>query len=105
MTAQDLANVSRKTISKTKTPYSVLYDENYKIAELFDVLYTPEKKTTDFYEKHLGDDFKKSRSDESGRLPVSATYILDENQKLILAKKYLSEYKKYKAKDLIRLVG
>lgn len=72
-----------KTISKTKTSYSVLYDENYKIAELFDVLYTPEKKTIDFYEKHLGDDFKKSRSDESGRLPVSATYILDENQKII----------------------
>ncbi|ENV17967.1 MULTISPECIES: hemerythrin domain-containing protein [Acinetobacter] len=34
-----------------------------------------------------------------------ALKILDENQKLILAKKYLSEYKKYKAKDLIRLVG
>ncbi|MFY1048316.1 redoxin domain-containing protein [Chryseobacterium sp. GP-SGM7] len=72
-----------KTISKTKTTYSVLYDENYRIAELFDVLYMPEKKTIDFYEKHLGDDFKKSRSDDSSRLPVSATYILDENQKII----------------------
>lgn len=72
-----------KTISKTKTQYSVLYDENYRIAELFDVLYTPEKKTLDFYENRLGDDFKKSRSDNSGRLPVSATYILDENQKII----------------------
>lgn len=72
-----------KTVSKTKTSYSVLFDENYKIAELFDVLYTPEKKTIDLYEKHLGDDFKKSRSDDSSRLPVSATYILDENQKII----------------------
>ncbi|MDF2552944.1 MAG: hypothetical protein K0R77_2219 [Chryseobacterium sp.] len=72
-----------KTVNKTKTAYSVLYDENYKIAELFDVLYTPEKKTLDFYEKQLGDDFKKSRSDDSGRLPVSATFILDENQKII----------------------
>ena len=72
-----------KTIDKTKTSYSVLYDENYKIAELFDVLYIPERKTLDLYEKHLGDDFKKSRSDETGRLPVSATYILDENQKII----------------------
>jgi len=72
-----------KTISKTKTSYFVLFDENYKIAELFDVLYTPEKKTIDLYEKHLGDDFKKSRSDDSSRLPVSATYILDENQKII----------------------
>lgn len=72
-----------KTISKTKTSYSVLFDENYKIAELFDVLYTPEKKTIDLYEKHLGNDFKKSRSDDSSRLPVSATYILDENQKII----------------------
>lgn len=72
-----------KTINKTKTTYSVLHDENYIIAELFDVLYTPEKKTLDFYEKHLGDDFKKSRSDDSERLPVSATFILDENQKII----------------------
>lgn len=72
-----------KTIRKTKTEYSVLYDENYRIAEIFDVLYTPEKKTLDLYENRLGDDFKKSRSDDSGRLPVSATYILDENQKII----------------------
>jgi hypothetical protein len=59
-----------------------LYDENYKIAELFDVLYIPEKNFR-FLRKTLGDDFKKSRSDDSGRLPVSATYILDENQKII----------------------
>jgi len=72
-----------KTVDKTKTSYSVLFDENYKIAELFDVLYTPEKNTIDLYEKHLGNDFKKSRSDDSSRLPVSATYILDENQKII----------------------
>ena len=72
-----------KTINKTKTEYSVLYDNNYKIATLFDGLYIPEKNTLDFYESKLGDDFKESRSDNSGRLPVSATYILDENQKII----------------------
>ena len=82
----------KKMINRTKTTYSVLYDENYKIIELFDVLYTPEKKILDFYESQLGDDFKKSRFDDSGRLPVSATYIIDENQK-ILWRHFSTDYK------------
>jgi len=71
-----------KTIQKTKTNYTVLYDEGYKIAEAFDVLYTPDTKTLDFYNSRLKDDFAKSRSDNSGRLPVSATFIIDENKKI-----------------------
>lgn len=71
-----------KTINKTKTNYTVLYDKDYKIAELFDVLYTPDQKTLDFYNSRLKDDFKNSRSDQSGRLPVSATFILNENHEI-----------------------
>jgi hypothetical protein len=36
---------------------------------------------------------------------MKAGKILDENQKITLAKKYLSEYKKYKAKEIMRLIG
>ncbi|NIF03818.1 redoxin domain-containing protein [Chryseobacterium sp. Tr-659] len=71
-----------KTISKTKTDYTVLYDEGYKIAEAFDVLYTPNSETLGFYTSRLKDDFTKSRSDNSGRLPVSATFILNENKEI-----------------------
>lgn len=81
-----------KTLSKTKTGYTVLYDEGYKIAEAFDVLYTPDSKTLDFYNSKLQDQFTKSRSDNSGRLPVSATYILDEN-KVISWRHFNPDYK------------
>ncbi|MCD1115890.1 redoxin domain-containing protein [Chryseobacterium turcicum] len=71
-----------KTIEKTNTKYTVLYDEGYKIAEAFDVLYTPDQKTLEFYNSKLKDDFANSRSDQSGRLPVSATFILNENKEI-----------------------
>lgn len=71
-----------KTISKTKTDYTVLYDEDYKIAEMFDVLYTPYQRTLDFYNSRIKSDFTDSRSDKSGRLPVSATFIIDENKEI-----------------------
>nr|WP_315025867.1 redoxin domain-containing protein [uncultured Chryseobacterium sp.] len=72
-----------KTINKTKTDYTVLYDEDYKIAEAFDVLYTPDSETLNFYTSRLKDDFTQSRSDTSGRLPVSATFILNEGKEII----------------------
>jgi len=72
----------KKTIKKTGTPYTVLYDEDYKIAQAFDVLYTPNKETLDFYNSKIKNDFTESRSDHSGRLPVSATFIINENKEI-----------------------
>ncbi len=59
-----------KTIDKTKTSYSVLYDENYKIAELFDVLYIPERKNFRPIRKTFRRRFqKKPFRRRAGRLP------------------------------------
>lgn len=80
-----------KTIEKTKTSYTVLYDEGYKIAETFDVLYTPDAKILDLYNAKV-EGFAVSRSDNSGRLPVSATFILDEN-KVISWRHFNPDYK------------
>ena len=90
-----------KTISKTKTGYTVLYDEGYKIAEAFDVLYTPDSKTLVAYTSKV-DGFATSRSDNSGRLPVSATYILDEN-KVISWRHFNPDYKeRASAEDILK---
>ncbi|OCA75522.1 hypothetical protein BBI00_14825 [Chryseobacterium arthrosphaerae] len=82
-----------KTLSKTKTDYTVLYDEGYKIAEAFDVLYTPDSETLNFYNSKLKDDFANSRSDHSGRLPVSATFIINEGKE-ITWRHFDTDYKK-----------
>ncbi|MEJ5050660.1 redoxin domain-containing protein [Chryseobacterium culicis] len=82
-----------KTLSKTKTDYTVLYDEGYKIAEAFDVLYTPDSETLNLYNSKLKEDFADSRSDHSGRLPVSATFILNESKE-ITWRHFETDYKK-----------
>ncbi|MET3537413.1 peroxiredoxin-like family protein [Chryseobacterium limigenitum] len=90
-----------KTLEKTKTGYTVLYDEGYKIAEAFDVLYTPDSKTLAAYTSKV-DGFTTSRSDNSGRLPVSATYILDEN-KVISWRHFNPDYKeRASAEDILK---
>lgn len=90
-----------KTLEKTKTSYTVLYDEGYKIAEVFDVLYTPYAKILDLYNSKV-EGFAESRSDNSGRLPVSATFILDEN-KVISWRHFNPDYKERAAiEDILK---
>ncbi len=90
-----------KTLEKTKTSYTVLYDEGYKIAEAFDVLYTPDAKILDLYNSKV-EGFAVSRSDNSGRLPVSATFILDENR-IISWRHFNPDYKERAAiEDILK---
>lgn len=66
-----------KTSKKTGAKFTLLYDEGYKISDAFDVTFTPEKKTRFIYNTALGADLKNAHSDDSERLPVPATFILN----------------------------
>ena len=57
----------------------MLYDSGYVIMKQFDVLFRPEESILSRYEKKFGDQLKTSHSDDSQRLPVPATFILDKN--------------------------
>ena len=69
----------KETIEKTKIEATILYDSGYVIMKQFDVLWAPKEKDLKKYSKYFGDTMKKSHSDDTQRLPVPATYILDEN--------------------------
>lgn len=62
---------------KTKAKFPLLYDENYSIMDSYKVTFTPPAATTLMYNVLLGAELKKSQSDESQRLPVPATYIIN----------------------------
>lgn len=67
----------KRTIEKTGAEFTIIYDEGYKIANAFDVLFLPSKATRLVYNTALGASLKESHSDDSEQLPIPATYIIN----------------------------
>jgi peroxiredoxin len=73
----------KKTILKTSITIPILYDENYKIMEDFDVAFLPARGLRFMYNTMLRADLKNAHSDDSQTLPVPATFIIDTDRKII----------------------
>jgi len=67
-----------KMTEKTGTEFTLLYDEDYKIANAYDVTFKPMSSQLFTYNVVLGAKLKNTHSDESQRLPIPATYIVDQ---------------------------
>ena len=72
-----------KMAEKTGAQFTLLYDEDYKIANAYDVTFKPTSMQLFTYNTILGGKLKKTHSDDSQRLPIPATYIV--NQKGIIS--------------------
>ncbi|TFH39128.1 MAG: AhpC/TSA family protein [Bacteroidia bacterium] len=73
----------KKTEEKTGASFRLLYDESYRIADAYDVTFTPEKKQLFVYNTVLNANLKEAQSDNSQRLPIPATYIIDKKGYII----------------------
>lgn len=71
-----------ETISKTNAGFTLLYDEGYKIGIDYNVLFIPKGTKKSMYNL-IGANLKQAHSDDSQRLPVPATYIIDKKGKVI----------------------
>ena len=67
----------QKTMLKTSITVPIIYDENYKIMEDFDVAFLPGKGLRIMYNTLLRANLKDAHSDDSQTLPVPATFIID----------------------------
>lgn len=72
-----------KTIKKTKADFTILYDEGYKISNIFDVTFLPSGNTRTAYNTLLGADLKNAHANDSQQLPVPATYIIGQDGKVV----------------------
>lgn len=88
----------QKTILKTNITVPIVYDENYKIMEQFDVAFVPSKGTKLIYNTVLRANLKKAHSDDSQTLPVPATFIIDTNS-MVEWKHFNRDYKKRASVD------
>ncbi len=73
----------QKMQDKTGAEFRLLFDNMYKIAEAYDVSFTPETKVLIKYNTLLNAELKKSQSDDSQRLPIPATYIINEEGTIV----------------------
>ena len=72
-----------KTALKTGANFSLIYDEGYKIADAYDVTFRPDSLTRMMYNTILKANLKEAHSDESERLPIPATYIVEPGGKIV----------------------
>ncbi len=71
-----------KMAEKTGAEFQLLYDEDYRIADAYDVTFKPDTKTLFVYNTMLGAKLKKTHSDDSQRLPIPATYLITSDGKI-----------------------
>ncbi len=72
-----------KMEEKTGAKFSLLYDEDYKISDAYDVTFLPDTKQIVLYNTMLNAKLKKTHSDDSQRLPIPATYIINSEGKIV----------------------
>ncbi len=72
-----------KMSEKSGAQFTLLYDEDYKIAEAYDVNFMPSGKQLFTYNVILMGNLKNTHSDRSQQLPIPATYII--NQEGVIA--------------------
>jgi len=83
----------RKTADKTNASFTLLYDEDYKISDQFQLTFQPDSMTRVMYNTVLGGDLKTAHSDESQQLPIPATYILNK-EGVVVWRHFDPDYKK-----------
>jgi len=71
-----------KTAEKTGAEFTLLFDENYQIAEAFDVQFRPDSMQRVMYNTALGANLKEAHSDDSQQLPIPATFVIGQDGKI-----------------------
>jgi peroxiredoxin len=73
-----------KTVEKTNVQFRIIHDNQLSIMKAYDVAFTPEEDVLTRYKKK-GMDLNQINSDNGENLPVPATYIINQEGKIIYA--------------------
>lgn len=69
----------KQTMKKTGASFKLLHDEDYRIAEAYDVAFISDEASLNAYNDRLGANLQEAHSDDSQRLPIPATYIIGQD--------------------------
>jgi peroxiredoxin len=82
----------QKMEDKTGAKFTLLYDEGYKISDAYGVTFRPDSGTILLYNTVLGAKLKETHSDDTQRLPIPATYIINK-EGFIIWRQFDPDYK------------
>jgi peroxiredoxin len=88
----------RRMMEKTDAEFTLLYDEDYRIAKAYDVVFRPGRAHRFMYNTVLGADMKNAHADERELLPIPATYVIGRDGR-ILWRHFDPDYKKRSKMD------
>ncbi len=92
----------KKTANKTSVEFNIVHDEDFKICDAYGVTFKPDEDQINLYNTMLGADLENAHSDDSERLPIPATYIIDQLGKVIW-RHFDPDYKKRSSvKDILK---
>lgn len=83
----------KQTMKKTGASFKLLHDEDYRIAEAYDVAFLSDEASLNAYNERLGANLQEAHSDDSQRLPIPATYIIGQDG-IIKWRHFDPDYKK-----------
>lgn len=72
-----------KMQTKTGASFTLLYDQNYRIARQFDVLFLPESGTKKKYNLILNARLKEAHDNEQELLPIPASFLIGQDATLL----------------------
>ena len=94
-----------KMADQTGATFTLLYDDGYRISDAYDVTFRPGKTTLVLYNVFASADLKETHSDDSERLPIPATYIVDPNGTIVW-RQFDPDYKKRSTvKDILKALS
>lgn len=79
----ETAEGAKKTVKKTKLPYTIVIDANQQIMKDYDVLFQVTEKYNKKIKTLLFADIAKNNQEETAHLPVPATFIIDKTGSII----------------------
>ena len=95
----------QKMADKSGARFTLLYDDEYKISNAYNVSFLPDKRTVLKYNTFLNANFKESHSNGSDMLPIPATFIISEKG-IIIWRQFDPDYKKRSSvRDIINVLS
>ena len=87
--------------TKTEAEFSLLYDEAYRISNAFDVTFLPDQASIDAYNERLDANLAEANTDDSDRLPIPATFVINQKGEIVWRHFDPDYRKRASAKDIM----
>ncbi|PCJ80959.1 MAG: alkyl hydroperoxide reductase [Bacteroidetes bacterium] len=94
-----------ETADLTGAEFTLVYDEGYKISDAYGVTFTPNRFKKFIYNTFMRASLRSAHSDDTQRLPVPATYVINKSGQIIWRQFDTDYYNRSSVKEIINALN